>query len=448
MKFRLAESDNNRKINVAQLKEDTSGDGCIWASDATSEYYYGMDKDELIGEIKSTTGIEEFERVYGSDIVEADDDDLRSFLMPNDIDLDYEDFEDNIMPMIENQCANDVLVLFGSAANWRGAREAGAVISVDEFKDYIYPDYEATSRICSDNGNLYYTQSSHDTPMGGTIMYLYSFKDNESYEKASSLCDEKTDSGEIEWQGDFKDDADYKEIRMAIDQGFLTPVRNTFNESFLTDSLEEANLTKAQRYNRDMNKIFDSKRRLDDAMKDFLIKNGVTEEEAEKLRQNDKLDIKLRELGLHDKFFNSWNKKECLEEGWYQFEFSDGSNPYIAKSEKERDKLLKKYKGKVEKIDDTSFKVTVDNNTPDLFNFNEDIKRYSDVADEQTKKRGWWYFTTHGVQPGSIPSDLNVLEVRDGQNEKGTNGTFVRLDGILNTSELKKYDMKEMSPRS
>lgn len=72
--------------------------------------------------------------------------------------------------------------------------------------------------------------------------------------------------------------------------------------------------------------------------------------------------------------------------------------------------------------------------------------RYSDAYDDEIKRQGWWYFTTHGVQPGSIPKDLHVLEVRDGKNEKGTMGTFIRLDGILNTSELREFDMKEMRP--
>lgn len=69
----------------------------------------------------------------------------------------------------------------------------------------------------------------------------------------------------------------------------------------------------------------------------------------------------------------------------------------------------------------------------------EDINRYSDVIPKE--KRKFWYFTTHGVQPGSIPNDLNVLEIKD-----TPNGTFVALDGVLNTSELRKYDMKEKSP--
>ena len=69
----------------------------------------------------------------------------------------------------------------------------------------------------------------------------------------------------------------------------------------------------------------------------------------------------------------------------------------------------------------------------------EEIKRYSDVIPKEDRK--YWYFTTHGVQPGSIPKDLNVLEIED-----TPNGTFVALDGVLNTSELKMYDMKEKSP--
>lgn len=62
--------------------------------------------------------------------------------------------------------------------------------------------------------------------------------------------------------------------------------------------------------------------------------------------------------------------------------------------------------------------------------------RYSDG-----KSGKWWYFTTHGVQPGSIPKDLNVLDIIDTDN-----GTYVALDGILNTSELRQYDMKEKRP--
>ena len=68
--------------------------------------------------------------------------------------------------------------------------------------------------------------------------------------------------------------------------------------------------------------------------------------------------------------------------------------------------------------------------------FEDAPKRYSDG-----KTGKWWYFTTHGVQPGSVPKDLNVLEVKD-----TPNGTYFALDGILNTSELSEYDIKEKTP--
>lgn len=70
--------------------------------------------------------------------------------------------------------------------------------------------------------------------------------------------------------------------------------------------------------------------------------------------------------------------------------------------------------------------------------------RYSDEVPYE--KRRYWYFTTHGVGPGTIPQDLKVLETRDGVNDKGTWGEFVCLDGILNTDELRTYDMIEKTP--
>lgn len=80
----------------------------------------------------------------------------------------------------------------------------------------------------------------------------------------------------------------------------------------------------------------------------------------------------------------------------------------------------------------------------EVWNEDMEIKRYSDVVPKEQRK--YWYFTTHGVGPGSIPKGVNVLDMKDGQNDRGTWGTFVCLDAILNTDELKKYDMREMKP--
>lgn len=70
--------------------------------------------------------------------------------------------------------------------------------------------------------------------------------------------------------------------------------------------------------------------------------------------------------------------------------------------------------------------------------------RYSDET--PYSKRRYWYFTMHGTGPGTIPNDLRILEVVEGKNRKGTLGDFICLDGVLNTSELKEFDLIEQSP--
>ena len=73
------------------------------------------------------------------------------------------------------------------------------------------------------------------------------------------------------------------------------------------------------------------------------------------------------------------------------------------------------------------------------------IKRYSDVVPKEDRK--YWYFTTHGLGPGMIPRGVNVLKVQEGQNRNGTWGDFILLDAILNTDELKQYDLIELAPK-
>lgn len=70
--------------------------------------------------------------------------------------------------------------------------------------------------------------------------------------------------------------------------------------------------------------------------------------------------------------------------------------------------------------------------------------RYSDEVPYD--KRRYWYFTTHGLGPGTIPKDLKVLETREGTNDKGTRGDYICLDGVLSTDELRFYDLRELKP--
>lgn len=63
--------------------------------------------------------------------------------------------------------------------------------------------------------------------------------------------------------------------------------------------------------------------------------------------------------------------------------------------------------------------------------------------EEDSNNSGFWYFTRHGVQPGSIPRRAHVLDMLD-----TPSGTYVKLDCVLNTKELNEYDMKEQAPPS
>lgn len=71
----------------------------------------------------------------------------------------------------------------------------------------------------------------------------------------------------------------------------------------------------------------------------------------------------------------------------------------------------------------------------------------SEVLDDKGVERygvngEWWYFTTHGVQPGSVPKGIEILDVID-----TANGTYFCSDRVLNTSELRYYDIKEKYPK-
>lgn len=60
------------------------------------------------------------------------------------------------------------------------------------------------------------------------------------------------------------------------------------------------------------------------------------------------------------KKFQQWERKDeslSLNEDWTHFEFTSGSNPYIATTEKEKNRMLKKYKGKVQEVKPGFYKV-------------------------------------------------------------------------------------------
>ena len=70
------------------------------------------------------------------------------------------------------------------------------------------------------------------------------------------------------------------------------------------------------------------------------------------------------------------------------------------------------------------------------------IHSSSDIR-SKTQDNEYWFFTRHGVQPGSVPKDVEILDIVD-----TPNGTFVKLNRFLSTKELNYYDIIEKAPES
>lgn len=54
----------------------------------------------------------------------------------------------------------------------------------------------------------------------------------------------------------------------------------------------------------------------------------------------------------------------------------------------------------------------------------------------------FWYFTKHGLGPGMLPKGVNVVDTKEDDNF----GTYIALDKVLTTQELKEYELVEKRP--
>ena len=67
--------------------------------------------------------------------------------------------------------------------------------------------------------------------------------------------------------------------------------------------------------------------------------------------------------------------------------------------------------------------------------------RNDDIYSSTTSSSGYWYFTRHGVQPGSVPKYVNILDIVD-----KPEGTYFLADGVILTNDLRNYEIQERRP--
>lgn len=73
---------------------------------------------------------------------------------------------------------------------------------------------------------------------------------------------------------------------------------------------------------------------------------------------------------------------------------------------------------------------------PDEYDVDDYDEIYSAVS-----SRKFWYFTRHGVQPGSVPKYVNILDIVD-----TPEGTYFLADGVILTNDLRNYEIQERRP--
>lgn len=208
---------------------ESKDDNVIWRSDAEQDFIWYGDINEVI-------------EAYGlEDEVEEglSEDELRDRAYDEYIDmpdnLDYEDLKERVIPMISKQCYNDYIWFIGTYKTWQKSNDAIGFYTDAEkgIEKVCYPGYDNTSVLYTDDkGEIVWTEYSHDAPMGGSDMKLYSFKDKAAFDRAVEIADEMYEEEE---GSTFKDDYGYYQdvddvaewsdwLNRVIDEGLLTGI--------------------------------------------------------------------------------------------------------------------------------------------------------------------------------------------------------------------------------
>ena len=72
-----------------------------------------------------------------------------------------------------------------------------------------------------------------------------------------------------------------------------------------------------------------------------------------------------------------------------------------------------------------------------------DADDYDEIYSATTSSSRYWYFTRHGVQPGSVPKYVNILDIVD-----APEGSYFLTDGVILTDDLRNYEIKERKPKN
>ena len=176
---------------------------------------------------------------------------------------------------------------------------------------------------------------------------------------------------------------------------------------------------------------------LSDEDKELLVLSNDMGAWFDEIQPND--DLLDRYYELRYKFSRFKNPDNKLKEDWAHFEFKDGSNSYIAKTEKEKQRILKKYGDKVKEIKKGFY--IIEDNSP----IKESRKLSSPYSSFKNYRKGFRNRTLRGAftrnwddpevrRLGRIEKDAYDSEAENIQSQAGEDG--LKLSKIASEREL------------
>lgn len=183
---------------------------------------------------------------------------------------------------------------------------------------------------------------------------------------------------------------DLVHFEIKIDSDDVKDMINKYLNEGLTEGAKEPQEVNATLYYEEDGEpllVFDTIATNDGKIDVFSFRDGHTAADQGYIDtlKKAKVDDRARALIKHyeDNYPVKVNLQEDLEERWVVFKFEEG-NPYVAKTDEEKERILKKYEGRVEQLDDMAYFVknkTVAEPVKEGY-YDEMDEQYADILDK------------------------------------------------------------------
>lgn len=192
---------------IAQAREDSIEKGLCAEEKLVEDKLVWSSEPEIVLDPENEDFKEWFEmNGYDEYLEDVEDEDERAAIINDylemynetDNEIIIEDWQENILPLLEKQLdENDLMIMLGSAQTWRGTHDAGKILrGIDDFQSLV-ADYDEIRLLINDEGGLAIELVHHD---GTHRMDLYTFNGD-----TEGVYNKLIDLGMNEFADDYED---------------------------------------------------------------------------------------------------------------------------------------------------------------------------------------------------------------------------------------------------